>query len=142
LRANSVPATVIDIGTGLVEDWPWRASILDTGESNLIASCFIFESCPESLTMHIAPYMPSVETTLTAIHECRLMWPKHVEVAKGQEGITNNALCTRRQGRRNELLIRSTRGSRLGAEVGLGIVVIGLKVGGHVVGCAHVLSGS
>ena len=37
------------------------------------------------------------------------------------------------------MLIRSTRGSRLGAEVELGIVVIGLKVGGHVVGCAHVL---
>jgi hypothetical protein len=67
------------------------------------------------------------------------MWPKHVEVAKRQEGVSNNALCTRRQRRGNELLIRGTRGSRLGAEMGLGIVVIGLKVGGHVVGCAHVL---
>ena len=37
------------------------------------------------------------------------------------------------------MLIRGTRGSRLGAEMGLCIVVIGLKVGGHVVGCAHVL---
>jgi hypothetical protein len=99
----------------------------------------MFESCLESLTMHIALYMLSVEASRTAIHECRLMWPKHVEVTKGQEGVSNDALCTRRQGRRNELLIRGTRGSRFGAEVGLGIVVIGLKVGGHVVGCTHVL---
>ena len=67
------------------------------------------------------------------------MWAEHVEVTKRQEGVSNDALCTRRQGRRNELLIRGTRGSRFGAEVGLGIVVIGLKVGGHVVGCTHVL---
>jgi hypothetical protein len=67
------------------------------------------------------------------------MWAKHVEVAKGQEGITNDALCTRRQGRTNELLIRDTRGSRFGAEMGLGIVVIGLKVSGYVIRCTHIL---
>jgi hypothetical protein len=142
LRAYSVPAAIIDIRTRLVKDWSWRASIQDTSKGYFFTSCFMFESCLESLTMHIGQYMPSFETTLTAIHECRLMWPKHVEVAKGQEGVTNYALCTRRQRRTNELLIRGTRDSRFGAEVGLGIVVIGLKVGGHVVGCAHVLSGS
>ena len=103
------------------------------------------QGCFESpLRFMMAVMLPSM--MIRVIHEsvkiAVTMWAKHVEVAKGQEGITNYALCTRRQGRANELLIRGTRGSRLGAEVGLGIVVIGLKVGGHVVGCAHVLSGS
>jgi hypothetical protein len=128
LRANSVPATVIDIGTRLVEDWPRRASVSDTSESDLITSCLMLSSCLESL----ASTFESIKIAVT-------MWAKHVKVAKGQEGITNDALCTRRQGRMNELLIRGTKGSRFGAEVGLDIVVIGLKVGGHVVGCAHVL---
>ena len=83
--------------------------------------------------------LESLASTFESIKIAVTMWAKHVEVAKGQEGVTNNALCTRGQGRRDELLIRGTRGSRFGAEVGLGIVVIGLKVGGHVVGCAHVL---
>jgi hypothetical protein len=144
LRAHSVPAAIIDIRTRLVKDWPWRASILDTGESNLIASCFMLNSRLESLAFAVfgtQVMLPSM--MIRVIHElvkiAVTMWAKHVEVAKGQEGITKYALCTRRQGRRNELLIRGTRGSRFGAEVGLGIVVIGLKVGGHVVGCAHVL---
>ena len=128
---GSVPATVIDISTGLVEDWPRRASVSDTSESDLITSCFVLSSCLESLALTFA----SIKIAVT-------MWAKHIEVAKGQEGVANYALCTMRQGRRNELLIRGTRGSRFGAEVGLGIVVIGLKVGGHVVGCAHVLCGS
>jgi hypothetical protein len=142
LRAHGVPAAIIDIRTRLVEDWPRWASILDTGESDLIASCFMFESCLESSLMLMMDVMTR-SMMIRAIHEsikiAVTVWPKHVEVAKGQEGVANYALCTRRQGRRNELLIRGTRGSRFGAEVGLGIVVIGLKVGGHVVGCAHVL---
>jgi hypothetical protein len=142
LRAHSVPAAIINICTRLVEDWPWRASILDTGESNLIASCFMLESCPESplrLMMDVVTHSMMTRTIHESIKIAVTMWAKHIEVAKGQKGITKYALCTRRQGRRNELLIRGTRGSRFGAEVGLGIVVIGLKVNGHVVGCAHVL---
>jgi hypothetical protein len=128
LRADSVPATVIDISTGLVEDWPRRAIIRDARKSDLSTSCFMLSSCLESLALTFA----SIKIAVT-------MWAKHIEVAKGQEGVANYALCTRRQGRRNELLIRGTRGSRFGTEVGLGIVIIGLKVSGHVVGCAHVL---
>jgi hypothetical protein len=139
-RANGVPATVIDVGARLIKNWPCGDGIRHTGEGNLLTSCFMFKSCPESLMF--ALITASIPMSLIAISNLHMIWAEHVEVAKGQEGITNDALCTRRQRRTNELLIRGTRDSRFGAEVGLGIVVIGLKVGGHVVGCAHVLCGS
>jgi hypothetical protein len=139
-RANGVPATVIDVGARLIKNWPCRDGISHTSKGNLLPSCFMFNSCPESLMF--ALITASIPMSLIGISNLHMIWAEHVKVAKRQEGITNDALCTRRQGRTNELLIRGTRGSRFGTEVGLGIVVIGLKVSGHVVGCVHVLSRS
>ena len=99
LRAHSVPTTIIDIGTRLVEDWSWRTGIHDAGESDLIASCFMFEGCFESpLRFMMAVMLPSM--MIGVIHElikiAVTMWAEHVEVTKGQEGVSNDALCTRR----------------------------------------------
>jgi hypothetical protein len=101
LRTHSVPTTIIDVGTRLVEDWSWRTGIHDAGESDLIASCFMLNSRLESLAFAVfgtQVMLPSM--MISVIHElikiAVTMWAKHVEVAKGQEGITNYALCTRR----------------------------------------------
>ena len=123
MRAHSVPATVIDIGTGLVEDWPQRASISDTSESDLITSCLMLSSCLESL----ASTFESIKIAVT-------MWAKHVEVAKRQEGITNDTFCPRRKRRMNNLLKLGTGCGRLCTVMRVSVVVISFEVSRHVEG--------
>jgi hypothetical protein len=135
-RANCVPATVSDVGTRFIKDWPCGDSISHTGEGNLLTSRFVLNSSPESLMF--ALIIASVAMILRAIHEsikiAVTMWAKHVEVAKGQEGITNDTFCSRRKGRANELLKMGTRCGRLCAMMRICIVVVCFEVSGHVEG--------
>jgi hypothetical protein len=125
-RTDCVPTTVIDVGTRFIKDWSCRNSISHTGEGNLLTSRFMFEGSPESLIFAFA--------VMTTEGVGLLMWAKHVEVAKRQEGIPNDTFCPRRKRRMNNLLKLGTGCGRLCTVMRVSVVVISFEVSGHVEG--------
>jgi len=125
-RTDCVPTTVINVGTRLIKNWPCRNSISHTGKGDLLTSCFMFEGSLESLIFAFA--------VMTTEGVGLLMWAKHVEVAKRQEGIPNDTFCPRRKRRMNNLLKLGTGCGRLCTVMRVSVVVISFEVSGHVEG--------
>jgi hypothetical protein len=92
----------------------------------------MFESCPESLKFALS--VKFVTTIFTVIRNLHMMWAKHVEVAKRQEGITNDTFCPRRKRRMNNLLKLGTGCGRLCTVMRVSVVVISFEVSRHVEG--------
>ena len=131
-RTDCVPTTVINVGTRLIKNWPCRNGISHTGKGDLLTSCFMFESCREPVILALSVIF--VTMTLTIIRNLHVMWAKHVEVAKRQEGIPNDTFCPRRKRRMNNLLKLGTGCGRLCTVMRVSVVVISFEVSGHVEG--------
>ena len=125
-RTDCVPTTVIDVGTRFIKDWSCRNSISHTSKGDLLTSCCMFEGSLESLIFAFA--------VMTTEGVGLLMWAKHVEVAKRQEGIPNDTFCPRRKRRMNNLLKLGKGCGRLCTVMRVSVVVISFEVSGHVEG--------